>query len=308
MLEKVLIIVNPVAGKGKGKTFAEKLDQILVDHHQSQVEIKATQEEGDATTWASQAQDQGYDTVICLGGDGTVRETVTGLMANDQRPDFAFIPMGTVNDLARAVGYQLNPEKAIQDFKTMETAPLDIGLINDQDYFINVIAAGSIPEGVMDTEAEDKNQMGVLAYVKDGLSAMFNKHSGYKLTVTDGQGQTHQLETKLLLIGLTNSIGGIEIMVPQAHYSDGQAHLIAIQGTSPLDILRGAVEKGFEALNPESDKLLKIDSDHFKVALADDQDQDQDVQVNVDGDPGAHLPIDVKVLSQALTILIPKKD
>ena len=97
-------------------------------------------------------------------------------------------------------------------------------------------------------------------------------------------------------------------MVPQAHYSDGQAHLIAIQGTSPLDILRGAVEKGFEALNPESDKLLKIDSDHFKVALADDQDQDQDVQVNVDGDPGAHLPIDVKVLSQALTILIPKKD
>ena len=79
-----------------------------------------------------------------MGGDGTVNEAVNGLASHDKRPNFGFFPLGTVNDLARALAIPLDPKKAIESFAVDHTRKIDIGQVN-QDYFTNVVAIGMIP-------------------------------------------------------------------------------------------------------------------------------------------------------------------
>ncbi|EFR94602.1 diacylglycerol kinase domain-containing protein, partial [Listeria innocua FSL J1-023] len=110
---KALLIVNPSSGKEKGKTYQGKTEEVLKKRY-DEVEVRLTEKAGDATEFASWASEQGFDAVIAMGGDGTLNETINGLAIHEKRPDFGFIPLGTVNDLARSVGIPLKPEKAIQ--------------------------------------------------------------------------------------------------------------------------------------------------------------------------------------------------
>ena len=81
------------------------------------------------------------------------RSAVSQSKRNDQI--LASSPLGTVNDLARALNMPIDPEEAIQQFSIEHTKPLDIGKINDQ-YFMNVVAIGTIPEAINDVDPEKK--------------------------------------------------------------------------------------------------------------------------------------------------------
>lgn len=297
MLDKVLLIVNPVAGKAQGETYAKKLEDVLEKNHQSIVETKVTEKENDAFHWSREAHNEGFTSVICLGGDGTVSETVSGLMQNDQRPNFGFIAMGTVNDLARSLGYQLNPEKAIDDFKKVKLDKLDIGKVND-NYFTNVIAIGPIAEEVMATDSDDKNKLGVLAYVRDGLKAFFT-NKGYNIRVTNSKNQPIDLKTNLLLVGLTNSVGGVEFMIPEATYNDGEGYLVAIKGHTPINTIAASLEVGFTNLN--ADNLHKLSDSKFIIESQDNV----EIKTNIDGDMGPNLPIEIEIIKHAIDIIVP---
>lgn len=296
MLEKVLIIANPTAGKEQAMTYANELKSLLETHHQSKVAIRETQQSGDAVKWAADASNAGYDTVICFGGDGTVAETVNGLLQNDKRPDFAFIPLGTVNDLGRALGYAMDPETAIARFKNVHKEKLDVAQIND-DIFINVVALGPIAQKVMDTSPEDKSRLGAFAYIKDGLQAFFSTEA-VRLRIESGKGESFDIETNLLLVGLTNSVGGVEFMFPEATYNDGLLHLAAIKGNTPLNTLQAGVEIGLNQIN--EDNLLKLSDKEFVITGT----SEGDIQTNVDGDPGPSLPLKLRILPKALNVLV----
>ena len=55
----------------------------------------------------------------------------SGIAEQEHRPNFGFFPLGTVNDLARALGIPREPEEAINHFSIESVKPLDIGKIND---------------------------------------------------------------------------------------------------------------------------------------------------------------------------------
>ena len=69
-----------------------------------EVVVKHTEKGGDAAAFAKQAAEDHYDSVFVMGGDGTVNEGISSLAELDYRPTFGFFPLGTVNDLARALG------------------------------------------------------------------------------------------------------------------------------------------------------------------------------------------------------------
>lgn len=302
MLKKVLIIANPVAGKAQGESYAEMLKNELTITHHSQCDIKITQETLDGMNWAKESVNEDYDTVMCLGGDGTVSEVIKGLMQIDKekRPYFSFIPLGTVNDLARAIGISLNPDRAVRELSTVSITPLDVGRVND-DYFCNVIALGIIPEEVMNTESSDKNKLGVFAYIKDGIQAFFS-NKGYKIQLTSSDGLSEQFETNLIVISLTNSVGGIEFMFSQATYNDGLLHLAAVNGRNPLSTINAVLELSLDNLtNADLEDMLAFSSTDFQLHSIDNI----DIATNMDGDPGPELPIDVEVLPGAINLIVP---
>ncbi|MGO4939180.1 diacylglycerol/lipid kinase family protein [Fundicoccus sp. Sow4_D5] len=298
MLKNVLIIPNPGSGKGKAVGYGNKLGQVLEETYQATVEVRPTTDVGDAKQWSSTALEDGFDTVICLGGDGTVNETVDGLLQNDEVPYFGFVPLGTVNDLARVLGYDMNPDKAIEQYRDIKTVPLDIGQINGESHFINVIAIGAVPESVMHTDSDDKNKLGVLAYLRDGVKAYFNQDK-YLLEIKNANGEIREIETNLAIVALTNSVAGIEVMIPHASYDDGLAHLIAPKGAIAKSTIQTLFEGG---IHPEETDSMFVLSDSEITITCPSHDR---VESNVDGDQGPNLPLNIKVLKHRLQAIVP---
>lgn len=299
MFNQVLIIPNPGSGKGKAVQYAEQLRDLLIETHQSEVEVRPTEKVGDAENWAAEAHSEGFDLVVCLGGDGTVRETVNGLLKNEKVPYFGFVPLGTVNDLGRALGYDMNPEKAVEQYRHTKVVPLDIGEINKKIHFINVLAIGALSESVMHTASEDKNKLGFFAYLKDGIKAYF-KQERYELVIETGSGETFELETDLLLLSMTNSIGGYEAMVPHAKYDDGLIHLLSPKTSLAVAPIKTLFEGGVPS--SETDDLLVLNDSEFTITCK----TKSDIETNIDGDEGPVLPIHVKVLPSALQVVVPE--
>ena len=145
-MSRCLIIINPVSGGGAARRYALDLQWKLSTLFET-IEIKFTRGEGDATRFAKNACERGFDAVFCMGGDGTVNETVNGIAQGEFSCTFGFIPVGTVNDMSRALGIHQNPTQAIRRIDINETRTIDIGRCNDR-YFCNNIAAGVIPKVV----------------------------------------------------------------------------------------------------------------------------------------------------------------
>jgi len=86
-LNKYCIIVNPIAGKGAGRTaipeIRANLDALGVDY-----DLFVTEYPAHAIEMAAEAGSNGYSTVVAVGGDGTVNEVINGLMRalNGGRP------------------------------------------------------------------------------------------------------------------------------------------------------------------------------------------------------------------------------
>ncbi|MBF1317899.1 MAG: acylglycerol kinase family protein, partial [Megasphaera micronuciformis] len=106
-----MMIVNPTSGREKAKYYKDDLYaqlQTMFD----EVELRETRRSGDAANWAKEASNHNYEAVFSMGGDGTLNETVNGLAQAGKEIKFGFVPLGTVNDLARALNIPLQPEDA----------------------------------------------------------------------------------------------------------------------------------------------------------------------------------------------------
>lgn len=163
MGKSAMVIINPSSGKEKAAEYEDRIKEVLQANY-DEIEIQHTEGKGDATRFAQDAGRRGFDLVVSLGGDGTVNETINGLAAQEDPPTLGIIPMGTVNDFARAMGIPLVPEEAIDFLGSAEARRVDIGKVNDH-YFSNIVAVGNIAEAIHNVESEEKSRLGPFAYL-----------------------------------------------------------------------------------------------------------------------------------------------
>lgn len=303
MLKNVLIIANPGSGVGEAPEHAQTLSDFLSKNYKSKINLRETTKVGDAKEWAQSAKSEGYDAVICLGGDGTVNEVINGLMLVENPPVFSFVPIGTANDLGRVLGFDMNPSEAIHQFKNLELDVLDIGQVNQQ-YFMDAVAIGEIPTAIMETDYEKKNRLGYLAYVTDAAKAiMANEEKAYE--VINSKGEIYQLSTKLIVIAMNSSLAGIEHLISHRKHNDGLMQIFALKGNvvmSGVETL--ATEAGISEENVNDKKLMSFSDTEVSIHLAKGEDHEK-VFSNVDGDRGPQLPLEIKVHKEALQVLRP---
>ncbi|NLM61852.1 MAG: diacylglycerol kinase family lipid kinase, partial [Clostridiales bacterium] len=133
--------------------------------------VLSTTKRGDATEYAA-SLDRYYDMVLCCGGDGTLNETITGMMKSQKRIPIAYIPTGTANDLAASLGLPRNIKKAVGIAINGRACPHDIGLFNNRSYFTYVASFGAFTKVSYATAQQAKNAVGYLAYFFEGLKNM----------------------------------------------------------------------------------------------------------------------------------------
>ena len=110
-----LLVVNPMA-----TAFTDRTKDVLIHAlaDQFHLEVVHTDHRGHAVELGQQAVHEDLDVVVVLGGDGTVNETINGLMsARDDRgpeelPRFGAVPGGSANVFTRALGFPPEPVEA----------------------------------------------------------------------------------------------------------------------------------------------------------------------------------------------------
>lgn len=300
-MTKVMLVVNPSSGGEKAPQFKDLAVEVLNEKF-DEVIVKETKGAGDATEFGKEACAERYDAFFVMGGDGTVNEGISGLAEQEYRPNFGFFPLGTVNDLARALEIPLDPKASIESLRDSILHPLDIGKINDH-YFMNVVALGSIPEELNNVESEQKTKLGSLAYGLAGVKALRKNEKHQFKMIMDGEEQT--LETSLILIGLTNSIGGFEHIIDRAEVDDGKLHFIGLLADNLIETLK-VVPDVLNGQLLENDQIFYREFKDLHIDLL--SENKEAFSANVDGDRDDSLPLHIRVLPKHLSVYVPRNE
>lgn len=281
-MKKCMVIINPSSGKEKASEYEKK---IIGQLHNYEVIVKETEGEKDATRFAKMACDEQYDAVILVGGDGTLNEGINGIAEQPHRPVVGVVPLGTVNDFARALDISLDPDEAIA-LLGGKTTKADIGKVNDH-YFTNVIAIGLLAEAVGDVSVEQKTSLGSLAYLFEGVKAAIQNDS-YEMEVT-ADGQTYKENMMLFICVLTDSVGSFRQLNEDADKSDGLLHGFIIKSTSTLQVV-GTAKNLLTGNYEDDDNIIKLNARemHIKATEA--------FPLNVDGDLISQIPAKISIL------------
>ncbi|HYK99272.1 MAG TPA: diacylglycerol kinase family protein [Candidatus Acidoferrales bacterium] len=135
---RALAIVNPVAGNGAGAKVARRIADDLADVGLS-VDVVSTPGPSEAARLASSAGEDGYETVIAVGGDGTANEVANGLI--DTPVTLALYPIGSGNDFARALGYPRSRKELAAFLAAARPRRIDVGEANGR-IFLNAAGVG----------------------------------------------------------------------------------------------------------------------------------------------------------------------
>jgi diacylglycerol kinase family enzyme len=125
---KMLLIVNPAARHGKTEHIIPALRRMFQGLERLDILLSS----GPRHAQDIAARASGYDTIVAVGGDGTVHEVANGILSNPARPlpTFGVIPTGSGNDYARTLGMSDDLAVAVGQIMTSASRPLDFGLCN----------------------------------------------------------------------------------------------------------------------------------------------------------------------------------
>lgn len=299
-MKQCLVIINPVAGGGKPTSYAMGLQWQLSQMY-DRLEVKFTRKEGDAIEFAKQATEAGFDAVFCLGGDGTVNETVNGIVQGGGGAAFGFVPVGTVNDMARALGIPLQPQNAINMLADSEELAVDIGRCNDK-YFCNNIAVGVLPKVVEEVTPKEKALLGPLAYFLRGSQAILTTKNIDFVIDMPYRNETLYVKSPLVLALMTNCVSSFEKFMPAAEVNDGYMRLVVFKEYAVTDVIK-IVPLLLSGKLSQSKQVKILKTKKVKIYA----NSDELLPTNMDGSRGPDVPVELEVLPQFLKVIVPRK-
>lgn len=169
MKKKLLLIVNPFSGK---KLANKHLVDIISVFSKNNFETLTfiTTSRGNATDLAKEYANK-VDKVVCIGGDGTFNEVVSGVIQSGTKTPIGYIPSGSTNDFANSLSLSKNFITAAEDIILGYNKKFDIGKFNEK-YFSYVASFGAFTKTSYSTPQSVKNSLGHLAYVLEGIKSI----------------------------------------------------------------------------------------------------------------------------------------
>ncbi|MCI2057585.1 MAG: diacylglycerol kinase family lipid kinase [Oscillibacter sp.] len=224
MEKKLLLIVNPMAGKKQSR--APLYDAVSIFSEAGfLVRVHNTIGPGDATATAFK-EGMEYDVVVCSGGDGTLNETISGLMQLKRPPLLGYLPRGSTNDFASSLHISANPVKAALSIAADRRQILDIGHWNGRP-FVYVASFGAFTRSSYAVPQAAKNALGHFAYILEGMKDLDTLRP-YKIKLTaDGD----VLDGEYLFGAVCNStsIGGLMKLDPEhVVLDDGKFEMLLV--------------------------------------------------------------------------------
>lgn len=229
----MLFVVNPRSGKAHIKNrLLGILDRFIKVGWE--VQIHLTQAPKDAVRVVKERGGQ-MDMVVCSGGDGTLSETIAGMMEIEDKPVLGYIPSGSTNDFASSLRISSNVSEALETVLGGEKRAIDIGRFCDSQYFVYIAGFGAFTEVSYMTPQGKKNLLGHQAYMIEGVKSLTNLRSYYMKV----EAEDISLEGEFIFGMITNtiSVGGFKGLVTQdVALDDGLFEVLMIRTPkTPMD-------------------------------------------------------------------------
>ena len=251
MAKKMMLIINPNAGKGQYKSV---LPELLNEFSAADLipTVFFSKYPGHVPELIENfALD--YDLIVCIGGDGTLSETAFGMMKLPEQRPIGYIPMGTANDVAHTLG--LDPKQPLESARRIingSPVPLDIGQFGANKYFTYIAAFGAFTDVSYATPQERKQVLGHLAYMLEAIKQL-PKLGGQKAVIEYDDGV---ISDNFIFGAVTNSTsvaGFLKLDSSSVSLSDGLFEVLLIKTPQAIkdlnDIVTSILSNNFNKNN-----------------------------------------------------------
>lgn len=230
-MKKLLFIMNPFAGQKKANKVLPEILMLFTEAGY-EINISMTTGPGSATRLAAE-RGGNADLVVCCGGDGTLNETIAGLLMAQLNIPVGYIPSGTTNDFASSLNLSHNPIQAAKDILEGHPVAYDVGKFGER-YFCYVASFGAFTKSSYAIPQTLKNALGHTAYVLGGISELSQIRNEHVRMEIDGE----VLEDDFLFGAICNStsVGGV-LTLPndRVDMSDGVFEVMMIRAPRNLN-------------------------------------------------------------------------
>lgn len=294
--KKALLIVNPCSGRNKSRagTF-EIVDAFSNSEYEFSVHTTTCQ--GDATNIVKKELED-HDLVVCCGGDGTLNETINGVMDMPRRVPIGYIPAGTTNDIANSLSIPTDFKEATELVINGEPNDYDIGLFNNR-YYSYVASFGAFSRASYVTSQKMKNMFGRAAYIAAGVVDVKNiRNIKMRVEYDDGV-----IEGKFVFGTVSNSLsvgGFIKLPDDQVKFNDGKFEVILVKDFKPhklLSLMHKTITQKYD-----NKEIIMFSTNKIKFTAL-----EEDVPWTIDGEyGGSHREVRINVLERAVELYSPQ--
>ena len=285
-----LAIINPAAGNGAGKPLAP----ILADRFRAagmRIEVLVTPGPGEAARLASEAADDGYDTVIAVGGDGTANEVANGLIGT--RTALALYPIGSANDLAHGLRYPRRSSDIPRFLASARPRLIDVGEVNGR-IFVN--AAGVGIDGIVAEGVRGLTRIvgPTIGYFAGSIGAIATYTPVRMRTMIDGVSR----DGRQLIVVASNGpfFGNGMWPAPKAELDDGWLDITVADSIGKIATL-GALARLYRGTHVNGTTIRAVRARTLSIEL------DRPMPVEVDGEILRAASIVIGIRPQTLTVL-----
>lgn len=258
---------------------------------------------GMARPLAAEAVCSGFETVVAMGGDGTVNEVLNGLSDvpdGFDRAKFAVLPVGTVNVFARELGIPIRFQSAWEIVCRGREKAIDLPEMEFQTaagpqrrWFAQMAGCGIDARAVELVDWQLKKRIGQFAYVVAGMKAL--REPKTTIRVSDG---TRVAEGQLILLGNGRLYGGPVPVFEKADLQDGLLDVCVFPKVNWFVILRYACAY----LSP---RLMSRSSELCFQAPSVRIESSARAPLELDGESVGHVPATCTVHRGVLRVIVP---
>jgi len=299
MANKVLIIYNPNAGKGKAEKVAEKLktalnNAVLFNSHSLDAMREFHKQNANN-------KDE-YTVAVIIGGDGTIGPNVDAMIKNNIDIPIYAMGRGTANDFARFFKTNKSIKKTAQILYDPQIIEIDTINANDT-YAISNAAGGAFTNGVTKYSKGAKKIFGRFAYLfKAFWKGLFLKSQKVHFVV---ENEVFDQQAFVFYILNTKNVGSMKNAAPLANPSDGLLDLVIIKRCGLWGRICLVTSLFFKRLH-KSKRVIYRQARNFKVEIVGENIIHNFTKTDIDGNAGGDYPLNVTV-GPKIRVIVPKK-
>lgn len=293
MAQNILLIVNPISGDINKVPIVKKIEKKIPEN--SNLEIFRTTGKNDYDNLKNNYDRVFWDTIIILGGDGTVKLVVKAFL--NKEIVMAIIPAGSSNGLATDLEIPEKIDDAIDLLFKNQKRKIDVLTFSShqfkQEISLHISDFGLNAELVK--EYEDSNLRGKIGYAINVLPALFKTDTpfGFKIKTN---GVCKEYNAVMLAIANGKKFGTGAIINPGSHMNDGVFEIIIFKNLS-IKMLANVL---YKRLEHDSESVEVITTKRAEIQLT------RPIKFQIDGEFYGQLKsVEVEIIPKAIHIIAP---